>query len=204
MFMRVFSICGLFLTALLISACGSDSANSVPGNGVSGANATECQSTNDTPTEAYKRLFAAVKSRNVEEIKRSMSTGSLGFAEMLAGQQKNPVEKVLENGFTSSTMAAELPEIRDERVNCNSGAVEVWNSKENTWQDLPFIIEDGMWKLAVGEMFSGGYQSPGKGRDTKEKEAANAMRPANTIPSGNSNVNTNRPVKMNVPQPPKP
>ena len=58
------------------------------------------------------------------------------------------------------------------------GAIEVWNSKERAWDDLPFINEDGSWRLAVGDIFSGGYKKPGKGRDEIEKEAANVMSPA--------------------------
>ena len=70
------------------------------------------------------------------------------------------------------------------------GALEVWNSKDKVWEDLPFIREDGAWKLAVGDIFAGTYESPGKGRDQKEKEAANAQAgpPAPGAPGPNMNV----------------
>ena len=141
-----------------------------------------------SPTEAYKQLYAAVKAKDIEGIKRSFSKQTNDFAAMAAGQQNSPVEKVYENGFTATTFAESLPPIRDERIQGEMGAVEVWNSKESKWEDLPFVKEDGSWKLAVGEMFGGTYKSPGKGRDMIEKEAANAVANTTVI---TSNANTN-------------
>lgn len=151
--------------------------------------------TNDTPTEGYKRLYAAVKAKDSEAIKKAMTAKTLSFAESVAARQNNPLEKVLENGFTATTFSETLPEIRDERVSDNMGAVEVRNSKDNRWEDLPFIKEDGQWKLAVGELFAGTFKSPGPGRAQKEAEAANAA--GNSMievkPAGNANVMGNVP-----------
>jgi hypothetical protein len=152
-----------------------------------------------SPTEAYKALYAAVKSKDTEKIKATMSKKTQEFAEMVAGRQNTPIEKVYENGFTATTFADSLPEIRDERVNGNFGAVEVWNAKDKRWEDLGFVIEDGSWKFAMGEMFGGTFQSPGKGRDQKEKEAANLLS-NNMIPAQtNSNAN-NTNVTVIVPK----
>ena len=138
----------------------------------------------DTPTEAYKRLFNAVKAKNTDEIKKNMSKTSLDFAQMAAQRQNKNLENVLENGFTGTTFSPTMPEIRDERVKGNFGAVEVWNSKDSVWEDLPFVFEDGSFKLAVGDLFKGSFQSPGKGRDQLEKEAANAAHPPPAGPIG--------------------
>jgi len=115
-----------------------------------------------TPTEAYKMLFAAVKAKDVEKIKQLMSKNSLGLAEFSANQQKQPVEKILENGFLAPTLAASITEMRDERVKDNFGAVEVYNQKDKMWEDLPFVLEDGGWKVAVGDVFQETYKSPRK------------------------------------------
>lgn len=152
-----------------------------------------CQPAADSPTEAYKRLFAAVKSKNIEAIKAEMTKNTHGFAEMAAGRSNKPVEKIFENGFTATTFSETLPEVRDERINENYGAVEVYNAKEKRWEDLPFINEDGKWKLAIGEMFGGTFKSPGPGRDFREREAANAanggaLPAASIVPTNNVNV----------------
>jgi len=145
---------------------------------------------NDTPTEAYKRLFAAVKAKNTEGIKAEFSKKSVAAAEAQAARMKVPVEEAFRNGFTATTFSETLPEIRDERVNGSMGALEVWNSKDNKWEDLPFIREESGWRLAVGDMFAGNWKSPGRGRDAKEREAANAATGGN-IRVVNSNVNMN-------------
>lgn len=162
---------------------------------------TSSGGTGSSPTEAYKGLFAAVKSKDTERIKATMSKKTHAFAEMVAGRQNQPIEKVFENGFTATTFSESLPEIRDERVDGEYGAVEVWNAKDKRWEDLGFVFEDGAWKLAIGEMFGGTFKSPGKGRAIKEQEAANAMNP-NLVPGmpDNVNMNANSNVQVIVPK----
>ena len=154
-----------------------------------------------TPSDAYKKLYEAVKSKNTEAIKSNMSKKTLEFAEMVSAKNNTPIEKVFENGFTATTFADSLPEIRDERLGEEYASVEVWNSRDNKWEDLGFVKEDGVWKLAVGDMFAGTFKSPGKGRDQREKEAANAV--GNTMipafPGMNTNMNVN--VTPVVPKP---
>ena len=144
-----------------------------------------------TPTEAYKKLYAAVKNKNTAEIRTVMSKDSIGLAQMQAGQSKKKIEDVLANAFTSTTFADQLPPIRDERIKGKFGAIEVYDYSKKQWQDLPFVIEDGAWKLAVGNLFAGTFESPGKGRAMIERENANAAGDTKMVPYGNGNVNTN-------------
>lgn len=128
-----------------------------------------------TPREAYRMLYEAVKAKDTKRIEQLMSNNTMTFAGFAAEQQKQPLEKVFENGLTATTFAASLPESRDERVNGSFGALEVFSQKDNRWEDLPFILEDGGWKLAVGDSFKGNYKSPGKGQAQLEMEANNPM-----------------------------
>lgn len=157
-----------------------------------------------TPTDAYKMLFAAVKSKDTEKIKKMMSKDTMIFAEGAAKQQNKPLESVLENGFYASTFSAALPKIRDERVKDNFGAVEVWNEKERVWEDVAFIKEEDGWKIAVGDIFKGTYQVPGKSQTIREREDANAMNPNNAMTQANinTNVNMNSIPMTNVKTPP--
>ncbi len=150
-----------------------------------------------SPTEAYKMLFAAVKTKNPEKIKLMMSENSLGFAEFVGSQQKKTVEEVLANGFTATTFQENLPPMRDERIKDNFGALEVQN-KDKVWEDLPFVLENGSWKIAIGDMFKGSYQKPGIGQSVKEQEAANSV-DNNLIPLTPANAN-NANVEMIVPK----
>lgn len=154
----------------------------------------------DSPTAAYKRLFKAVKSKDTEAIKAEMTAKTIDFAKMASSRNNTPIEKVFENGFTATTMSPNQPEIRDERVDGEMGAVEVYNSKDSRWEDLPFIKEEGKWKLAVGDLFAGSYKSPGKGRDAIEKEAANVSGQGMTQAPVSTNVNMANVVPI-VPKP---
>jgi hypothetical protein len=158
------------------------------------AAAPSCEAGSDTPTLAYRRLFEAVKSKQTENIRSQVTENTVQLASFISAQNKTPLEKVFENGFVSSTFAPSLPDIRDERVNCNMGAIEVWNASQQKWEDTPFMIENGVWKLAVGDVMRGNYKSPGKGLAAREAEAANAAR-GNTLPTPPA-FNANRPGNL--------
>lgn len=177
--------CVLGLTAGVVASCGHTQTTTPTGPAAS------------SPTEAYKLLYAAVKSKDTEAIKATMSKKTQEFAVMVSQKQSSPIEKVFENGFTATTFAESLPEIRDERVVDDMGNLEVFNSKDNRWEDLPFILENGNWRLAVGDLFAGTHKSAGKGRAQKEAEAANVL--SNNMVPVNANVNIN--AASNVPNP---
>ena len=158
-----------------------------------------------SPTEAYRMLFAAVKSQDPAKIKSMLSKNTMGLAGMASGQQKKPIDEVVRNGFTETTFVDNYPQMRDERVKGNFGAVEVWNESRKKWDDIGFVLEDGSWKLATGDQFANKFQSPGKSRSTIEQENANASNPNAMIqkmPAANSNfvVNTRKNGRISKPQ----
>src|SRR5690606_22956413 len=153
----------LTVFALAFAACG-DAGGNGPGSPAPAS-----------PTAAYPALYAAVKAKDTEAIKSLMSKKTHDLAMVASQQNKVPLEKVYENGFTATTFAESLPEIREERIKDDMAAIEVWNEKDKVWEDLALVYEDGGWKFAFGDLFAGSYKSPGKGRAQLEREAANAM-----------------------------
>ena len=139
-----------------------------------------------SPSATYARLFAAVKAKDTEAIKREMSAETHKFAEFVAEQQKKPVEEVYKNGFSATTFSATLPQMRDERTKDNFGALEVYNEDkakngQPVWEDLPFVFENGDWKLAIGDMFKGTYEKPGIGQSIREEQGKTISNKTNTI-----------------------
>jgi hypothetical protein len=179
----------LCLAAVFI-ACGDQ-----PGGNSNTAATAGPADPNDTPTAAYKRLFAAVKSRDLEAIKTEFSQKSIAMAQTQAARANVQVEEVYKNGFTATTFSETLPEIRDERVKGDMGAVEVWNARDKMWEDLPFIREGSGWKLAVGDAFAGSWRRPGPGRSAREMEASNIASGSNGIINGSPNVNMNDKIR---------
>ena len=145
-----------------------------------------------SPTEAYKGLYEAVKAKDTEKIKSYLTQKTLAFGAAMAAQRKITPAEMYANGFTATNFAEKLPEIRDQRVKDNMGAVEVYNQQDKKWEDLPFIFEDGGWKLAVGDEFADTYKSPGKGKAQIEMEASNK-----TLGSGQNPA----PAGINAPKP---
>lgn len=173
---RYFLFLSLLLSLLVAGACQSE--NLAAGNASS-------------PTEAYKMLFTAVKAKKSEDIKLMLSKDTLKFAEGAAAQTKKSLEEQIKNGFTRTTFANEMPPIRDERIKDEMGAVEVYNEAEKKWENLPFVLEDGGWKLAIGNLFFGTWKSPGESRSMKEQKIANTMNGNRLVPYGNTNFNAN-------------
>ena len=147
--------------------------------------ASTCKTTN-TPTEAYKSLYAAVKSKNTDSIKQNMSKTTQEFAEAMAQMQKKTPEDMYKNGLIESTLAPNLPPMRDERIKGDFAGVEVQNP-DGKWQDVPFVKEDCSWKLAVGELFKNTYVSPGV---PASQANANTQMPQ-MIPAPSTNTNSN-------------
>jgi hypothetical protein len=174
----IFGCIFIVLSAVLMSCERQQSAN-VSTNGAGG----------DSPTDAYKKLYAAVKAKDSQAIEAVMTNATIEFAKANAARTHQTLEQMIANGFTATTFSPNLPQIRDERINGDMGAVEVFNSKDNRWEDLPFIREGSTWKLAIGEMWAGKFKSPGKGRAQLDAEAANAM--SNNMIPLNANVNGN-------------
>jgi hypothetical protein len=63
-------------------------------------------------------------------------------------------------------------------------------STKGNWEDLPFVLEDGRWKLAVGDLFKNTYKKPAPSQ--AETEANNNV--PQVIPAP-ANMNTAVPVK---------
>lgn len=108
-----------------------------------------------TPTLAYKALYEAVKKKDHEAIKKTLSKGTLEMMETYAGMQKKTLNEVVENGLTETTFAPKLPETRNEKITGDLAILEVKNEKTGAWEPLPFAKEDGVWKLAIDTFFKG-------------------------------------------------
>lgn len=152
----------------------------------------------DTPTESYKRLYAAVKAKDIEAIKKNISKKTIDLGKVSMDRFNKTEAQAYENAFTATTFSETLPTIRDERIKENWGAIEVWNSSESKWDDLPYVLEDGQWKLAMGEAFAGTYKQPSKGRDFREKDAANAMSNVPIVPGSNGKSNSGPTANANI------
>jgi hypothetical protein len=120
-----------------------------------------CKPSGGSPTEAYKALYTAVHKKDTQGIKRLLSKSTIEFITGTSAMQKKPFDEAIANGLTESAMGATMPEICNERIEGQYAAVEV-KPANGKWEDLPFVLEDGSWKLAVGDIFQGTYKVTSK------------------------------------------
>lgn len=149
------------------------------------------------PTAAYIALFEAVKKKNIQAIRCQMSKQTLELANFMSQTYKKPFEEVLKNGMTESAMQASLPEITNEKINGNQATIDV-KKANGQWEQIPFVNEDGGWKLAFGEVMKGTMSITQPG-------ATNPTLNQNTTPmikGGPANTNMPPQMKQPVPQPP--
>jgi hypothetical protein len=99
------------------------------------------------PIEVMKTLSEASKNKDVAEVKNSVSKGTLNLLEEAAKAQNTTVDELLkkENGAPFK----ELPEMRNEKIEGDAASIEMKNTNSEDWETVPFVKEEGIWKLAL-------------------------------------------------------
>lgn len=131
-FMKIYKTFIVALFALFIVGCSSG-----------GALLQQTKS----PTETLKALNEAAKKKDVEGIKRELSKGTLELLEQSAQRQKRTVDELLLED--QGAPFEELPEMRNEQIEGDTATVEVKNRLTDTYEKVPFVKENGEWKLAL-------------------------------------------------------
>jgi PBP1b-binding outer membrane lipoprotein LpoB len=106
-----------------------------------------------SPTEAFTSYYEAIKRKDVEGVKNVFSKGTLSMMEERAKKTNTTVDAVMKEGLEEAgkDVPAELPQIRNEKVDGDRATLEVRNDKEDKWELLHFVREDGQWKIAFDE-----------------------------------------------------
>jgi Domain of unknown function (DUF4878) len=100
-----------------------------------------------SPTQTLKNFVEASKNKDVEGVKRNLSAGSLKMMEGFAKMQNKTLDEALKNDSQTGDEFKDMPETRNEKISGDSATLEVKN-KTGGWDTLPFIKENGEWKIA--------------------------------------------------------
>jgi hypothetical protein len=126
-------VVALMALALVAAACGGKAGSS--------------------PTATAKAFYEAAKSRDPAAIKATMSKGSLDMMEKFAKMQNKSLDESLKEP-NSSPPPANF-EAKDEKITGDTATVQVKDEKGN-WESIPFVKEDGQWKIALDQAFKQG------------------------------------------------
>jgi hypothetical protein len=139
----------LFLvTIFLFTGCQSASTPNGNSNQPAAAPAPASTTAELSPKEVLKALNTAAKQKNVAEIKRHLSQGTLRMLDKTAQEGgKTPDQILTEEGGAPFSV---LPEMREEKVEGETATVEVQNIMDTKqYEKIPFVREAGAWKVAL-------------------------------------------------------
>lgn len=159
--MRTTVIFPVLFAAALLSACsGAPSNTNSSANDRSAANANTIGNTaanaNETaeqtvppmsPTEVLKALSEASQKKDVEGIKKHFTKKTLELFDQVAKDQGKTVDQILRE--PDGPPFPELPDIGEEKIDGASATLEIGDPETGLVSELPFVIEDGEWKIAM-------------------------------------------------------
>jgi hypothetical protein len=149
-------------TLLIISGCsgGKPSANnSVAANGNSNANSAVVNANTNSasntvaatptmsPTEVFKAMSEASSKKDVEGIKKHFSKQTLVLFDQVAADQGKSVDQILRE--PDGAPFPVLPVIGLEKIDGQTATLEIGDPETDSATRLPFVIEDGEWKIAM-------------------------------------------------------
>src|SRR6476620_478875 len=101
-----------------------------------------------SPTATFKAFFEASKKKDTAAMKKSLSKGTVEMFDKLAKEQNKSTDEMLK-GIDKDSKDEKIPETRNEKITGDTATLEVKNDKTDKWDTLPFVKEDGEWKIAL-------------------------------------------------------
>ncbi len=104
-----------------------------------------CSRPPSTPIETFKTYVKAIKAKDVKAMRVLLSEATLKMHERQAVAQGTTVDEIIkrETLFTENQRSVEF---RDEKIEGDKATLMVKNSY-GSWETVPFIKEDGVWKI---------------------------------------------------------
>ncbi len=103
-----------------------------------------------SPTETMVAFIEALKTKDSEVIKATLSKQSLVQLEEAAKAGKTTIDQIITEGEDMSK--EKTPEMKDEKIDGDNATIEVQDEKTKKWDTVPFVKEDGKWKIAMDKM----------------------------------------------------
>jgi hypothetical protein len=113
-----------------------------------------------TPTATFKAFYEASKKKDVAGMKKSLSKGTLDMFDKLAKEQNKTTDEMLKE-VDKDDKSEKMPETRNEKITGDNATLEVKNDKTNKWDTLPFVKENGEWKIALDKFLEDMMKSLG-------------------------------------------
>lgn len=180
-------IVSLVIIAAVAAACNMGANTNSNANANSNANNSNTKtaaadSPETSPIAAFKILYAATQKKDVENIKKGLSARTLILVADIAKKQQRSMDETLKENLSDPDYnSPTIPEARNEKINGNEATIEVIAPKTGQWTELPFVKEEGRWKLAYDKLNQGDLATMDKDAPDQPADGA-AASPSATPP----------------------
>lgn len=154
--MKIYTIILTVFSALLIAACSTTQPANQTQNAANTANQTNQPAAENkpaaparSPIETIKALHEAAKKKDPAAIKSYLSEGTNKLLEESAQKQNKQVDELLKE--PGAAPFHELPKILGEKIDGQRAVVEVEDSGSKEIAEIPLVIENGEWKVAIDQ-----------------------------------------------------
>lgn len=137
--------------AIFTAGCGN-SANS-PNTANNSSTASKQSASSPSPAETLKEYVEAARSRDLAKLRQTASKRSIEMMDELLVEEGSTLEETIKKSDPAIPPMFENPEVRNEKINGNRASIEVKQPGSGEWMEVPFVMEEGRWKLAAGEQF---------------------------------------------------
>lgn len=103
-----------------------------------------------SPTETMVAFVEALKKNDNAVIKNILSKSALAELEKAAAMDNKTLDEMITDGKDLSD--EKMPEMKNEKIDGDSATLEVEDERSKKWQTVPFVKEDGIWKIALDKM----------------------------------------------------
>ena len=120
-----------------------------------------------SPTATLKAFYTATQKKDAEGIKKTLSKGTIEMLEGFAKLQNKTLDETLKSGLAKDSATEKMPETRNEKIDGDRATLEVKNDKTGQWETLPFVKEEGSWKIAFDQLYRDALQKMGNSNSNK-------------------------------------
>lgn len=99
-----------------------------------------------TPKEAFKSFYEAAKGKDVASIKKLMSKETIAEMEREAKGENKSLDDFLAEESQKGLPPA-MPELGEEKIEGDKATLQFKAEKATNWSTVPFVKEDGDWKI---------------------------------------------------------
>lgn len=158
--MKTYKFLGIILTACAFAACSNNQTANAPNAQNTATVATPAPSASQSPATTESTVAAAspsdvFKSQNearakkdAATMKQNLSRASLALIEQTAKEEKMTLDEWLvieEEGVDQ----IDTFQTRNEKIDGETATIEISVGDTNDWAVMPFVKEDGRWKIAM-------------------------------------------------------